>query len=327
MRRATLLYRRPASQACAAALLLTTAVFLGAPSSAMAQGGSAVCSGSTQLARAQTVGGLALEAGPYEITVRETGDLTCDQAREAFREILAEPGENLPDGWQVDLTARSFAQEDGSDAFTINPVVPPIAADGGGLSWDDIESWMVIWLPIIFMALIAAFLLMTLRYMPRTKPQEIKPASASAVKWQDVAAGEESKGELREVVDFLRDPKRFRNLGARVPRGILLHGPPGTGKTLLAKAVANESNAKFFAQSASSFVEMFAGLGAARIREIFKEAKEKAPSIMFVDEIDSIAPKREEVTGEVEGRVVPQLLSLMDGLEARGKVIVMAATN
>src|ERR671915_543240 len=134
MRRATLLYRRPASQACAAALLLTAAVFLGAPSSAMAQGGSAVCSGATQVARAQTVGGLALEAGPYEITVRETGDLTCDQAREAFREILAEPGENLPDGWQVDLTARSFAREDGSDAFTINPVVPPIAADGGGVS-------------------------------------------------------------------------------------------------------------------------------------------------------------------------------------------------
>src|SRR5919106_6730794 len=121
-------------------LLLLAAVFSGAPSSAMAQGGSAVCSGSTQVARAQTVGGLALEPGPYEITVRETGDLTCDQAREAFREILAEPGENLPDGWQVDLTARSFAREDGSDAFTISPVVPPIAADGGGLNWDDIES-------------------------------------------------------------------------------------------------------------------------------------------------------------------------------------------
>src|ERR671914_57653 len=289
MRRATLLYRPPASQACAAALLLTAAVFLGAPSSAMAQGGSAVCSGATQVARAQTVGGLALEAGPYEITVRETGDLTCDQAREAFREILAEPGENLPDGWQVDLAARSFAREDGSDAFTINPVVPPIAADGGGLSWDDIESWMVVWLPIIFMALIAAFLLMTLRYMPRTKPQQIKPASASAVRWDDVAGVEESKDELREVVEFLRDPKRFRKLGARVPKGILLHGPPGTGETLLAKAVANESKAEFFAQSASSFVEMFAGLGAARIRRLFREARKEAPSIVFIDELDAVA--------------------------------------
>src|SRR5918998_1113181 len=179
-------------------LLLIAAVFLGVSSSAMAQGGSAVCSGSTQVARAQTVGGLALEAGPYEITVRETGDLTCDQAREAFREILAEPGENLPDGWQVDLTARSFAREDGSDAFTINPVVPPIAADGGGLSWDDIESWMVVWLPIIFMALIALFLLMTLRYMPRTKPQQIKPASAGAVKGGDAAGGAGAEDAARK---------------------------------------------------------------------------------------------------------------------------------
>src|ERR671914_924208 len=327
MRRATLLYRRPASQACAAALLLIAAVFLGAPSTAMAQGGSAVCSGATQVARAQTVGGLALEAGPYEITVRETGDLTCDQAREAFREILAEPGENLPDGWQVDLTARSFAREDGSDAFTINPVVPPIAADGGGLSWDDIESWMVVWLPIIFMALIAAFLLMTLRYMPRTKPQQIKPASASAVRWEDVAGVEESKDELREVVEFLRDPKRFRKLGARVPKGILLHGPPGTGKTLLAKAVANESKAEFFAQSASSFVEMFAGLGAARIRRLFREARKEAPSIVFIDELDAVGATRgKDISGEKD-QTLNQLLVELDGFADRDEVVVIAASN
>src|ERR671914_1671065 len=327
MRRATLLYRRPASQACAAALLLIAAVFLGAPSTAMAQGGSAVCSGATQVARAQTVGGLALEAGPYEITVRETGDLTCDQAREAFREILAEPGENLPDGWQVDLTARSFAREDGSDAFTINPVVPPIAADGGGLSWDDIESWMVVWLPIIFMALIAAFLLMTLRYMPRTKPQQIKPASASAVRWEDVAGVEESKDELREVVEFLRDPKRFRKLGARVPKGILLHGPPGTGKTLLAKAVANESKAEFFAQSASSFVEMFAGLGAARIRRLFREARKEAPSIVFIDELDAVGATRgKDISGEKD-QTLNQLLVEMDGFGKSDDLVVIAASN
>src|SRR5918996_2827557 len=200
-----------------ATLLLVLAAVLGAPSYAMAQGGAATCSGSTQVARAQTVGGMRLEPGSYEITVRETGDLTCDQAREAFREILAEPGENLPDGWQVDLTARSFAREDGSDAFTINPVVPPIAADGGGFGWDDIESWMVVWLPIIFMALIAAFLLMTLRYMPRTKPQQITPASASAVRWEDVAGVEGAKEEVGEGGEFLRDPKRFRKVCAREP--------------------------------------------------------------------------------------------------------------
>ena len=108
---------------------------------------------------------------------------------------------------------------------------------------------------------------------------------------------------------------------------MLLYGPPGTGKTLLAKAVANESNAHFISISGPEIMSKFYGESEARLREIFKEAREKAPTIVFIDEIDSIAPKREEVTGEVERRVVSQLLSLMDGLEARGKVIVIAATN
>src|SRR5918996_3043125 len=308
-------------------LLFIAAVFPGAPSSAMAQGGSAVCSGSTQVARAQPVGGLALEPGPSEIPVRETGDLTCDQAREEFRDILAEPGEDLPEGWQVDLTARSFGREDGSDAFTINPVVPPIAADDGGFGWADIESWMVVWLPIIFMALIAGFLLLTLRYMPRTKPQQIKPSSASAVRWDDVAGVEESKDELREVVEFLRDPKRFRKLGARVPKGILLHGPPGTGKTLLAKAVANESKAEFFAQSAASFVEMFVGLGAARIRRLFRQARKEAPANVFIDELDAVGATRgKDISGEKD-QTLNQLLVELDGFSGSDEVVVIAASN
>ena len=113
--------------------------------------------------------------------------------------------------------------------------------------------------------------------MPRVKPMEITPGSESAVSWNQVAGLDEAKAELQEVVDFLRDPKRFEKLGARVPRGILLYGPPGTGKTLAAKAVASESGATFYAQSASSFVEMFAGLGAARIRKLFEEARKNAP--------------------------------------------------
>jgi cell division protease FtsH len=329
MRRATLLYRRPASQACAAALLLLAAVFLGAPSSAMAQGGSAVCSGSTQVARAQTVGGLALEPGSYEITVRETGDLTCDQAREEFRDILAAPGENLPEGWQVDLTARSFAQDDGTNAFSINPVVPPVAADDGGFSWADVESWMVVWLPILFMGLIAVVLILMLRFMPsfKMKPQEIEPQSSESIRWEDVAGVEEAKDELREVVEFLRDPKRFRALGATVPKGVLLHGPPGTGKTLLAKAVANESNAKFFAQSASSFVEMFAGLGAARIRRLFKEARKQAPAIIFIDELDAVGATRgSDISGEKD-QTLNQLLVELDGFDGRNAIIVIAASN
>ena len=123
------------------------------------------------------------------------------------------------------------------------------------------------------MGLLVFFLWRTMKLMPKTKPQEIKPDSAGSIKWDEVAGADEAKAELQEVIDFLRDPKRFRELGAKVPKGILLHGPPGTGKTLLAKAVANESGAQFFAQSASSFVEMFAGLGAARIRRLFAEAR------------------------------------------------------
>jgi transitional endoplasmic reticulum ATPase len=125
----------------------------------------------------------------------------------------------------------------------------------------------------------------------------------------------------------LRHPEIFEKLGVEAPKGILLYGPPGTGKTLLAKAVATESNAHFIPISGPEIMSKFYGESEARLREIFKEAKEKAPTIVFIDEIDSIAPKREEVTGEVERRVVSQLLSLMDGLEGRGKVIVIAATN
>ena len=166
-----------------------------------------------------------------------------------------------------------------------------------------------------------------LRYMPRTKPQEIKPSSAARCSWEDVAGVEESKDELREVVEFLRDPKRFRKLGARVPRGILLHGPPGTGKTLLAKAVAHESNATFFAQSASSFVEMFAGLGAARIRRLFRQARKERPAIIFIDELDAVGATRgKDISGEKD-QTLNQLLVELDGFAERDEVVVIAASN
>src|ERR1041385_5654892 len=148
------------------------------------------------------------------------------------------------------------------------------------------------------------------------------------VAYEDIGGLKEEMQKVREMIELpLRHPKIFEKLGIEAPKGVLLHGPPGTGKTLLAKAVANESNAHFISISGPAIMSKFYGESEARLREIFKEAKEKAPSIMFVDEIDSIAPKREEVSGEVERRVVSQLLSLMDGLEGRGKVIVMAATN
>ncbi|MDC0170167.1 CDC48 family AAA ATPase [Candidatus Nitrosopelagicus sp.] len=148
------------------------------------------------------------------------------------------------------------------------------------------------------------------------------------VTYEDIGGIRGEIKKVREMIELpLRHPEIFEKLGIEAPKGVLLYGPPGTGKTLLAKAVANESQAHFISISGPEIMSKFYGESEARLREIFKEAREKAPSIIFVDEIDSIAPKREEVTGEVERRVVSQMLSLMDGLEARGKVIVISATN
>src|SRR5918996_244666 len=148
------------------------------------------------------------------------------------------------------------------------------------------------------------------------------------IAYEDIGGLKEEIQKVREMIELpLRHPEIFEKLGIEAPKGVLLYGPPGTGKTLLAKAVSNETSAHFISISGPEIMSKFYGESEARVREIFKEAKEKAPSIIFIDEIDSIAPKREEVTGEVERRVVSQLLSLMDGLEARGKVIVIAATN
>jgi cell division protease FtsH len=310
-----------------ASLLCAFAVLLCAAPTALAQGGAAECRQPVKLAGEQQVSAITLPKGSYRVTIHETGDLTCDQAREYFREILAAPGATLPDGWQVDLPGLSFVRKDGSDGFSVAHAPVPAGAGGGGLSWDDVTNWAVIWLPIIFLGIVSFGLLWMLRLMPRTKPQEIKPSSAGAVSWTDVAGVEESKDELREVVEFLRDPKRFRKLGARVPRGILLHGPPGTGKTLLAKAVAHESNATFFAQSASSFVEMFAGLGAARIRRLFRQARKETPAIIFIDELDAVGATRgKDISGEKD-QTLNQLLVELDGFSARDQIVVIAASN
>src|ERR1041384_537099 len=198
-------------------------------------------------------------------------------------------------------------------------------------------DWLVVfrdefanWLPLLFgvlLILMTYILWRTLQVMPRVTAAKTIVANSS-VTWQEVAGLEEAKDELAEVVDFLRDPRRFARLGARVPKGILLYGPPGTGKTLLAKAAAHESGAQFYSQSAASFVEMFAGLGAARIRKLFETARKNAPSIIFIDELDAVGAAR---TGagfnREQDQTLKQLLVEPDGLAPEAQVVLMAASN
>ena len=154
--------------------------------------------------------------------------------------------------------------------------------------------------------------------------------STHGIRFADVAGEDEAKENLQEIVDYLHDPKKYEEIGASMPKGILLVGPPGTGKTMLAKAVAGESNVPFFSISGSEFVEMFVGMGASKVRDLFKQAKEKAPCIVFIDEIDAIGQKRN--SGQLGGndereQTLNQLLTEMDGFEGNSGVIILAATN
>jgi cell division protease FtsH len=194
----------------------------------------------------------------------------------------------------------------------------------------EIQEWALQWEPVVAILFFTAIIFVMwrmLKVMPRVKPQQIKPASNQSVGWDDIAGVKEAKAELHEIVEFLRDPGEFEKLGAKVPKGILLHGPPGTGKTLLAKAVAHESGAQFFAQSAAAFVEMFAGLGAARIRRLFAIARKHEPAIIFIDELDAVGGRRGmDISGEKD-QTLNQLLVEMDGFATSGRLVVIAASN
>src|SRR5256714_7754754 len=194
-----------------------------------------------------------------------------------------------------------------------------------------LRDFVVNWWPLLgltfYMVLLYIFWRM-LQLMPRVKPATVIVDPHTAIEWGDIAGADEAKAELLEIVEFLRDPKRFHELGAVVPKGVLLYGPPGTGKTLLARAAANESGAKFYAQSASAFVEMFAGLGAARIRKLFAEARKHAPAIIFIDELDAVGAAR---TGHgfnrEQDQTLNQLLVELDGFGTSARVVVLGASN
>src|ERR1700691_1420197 len=175
----------------------------------------------------------------------------------------------------------------------------------------DIQNWSYQWSSVVMIVFFMALIYLmwrTLKVMPRVKPQQIKPSSNQSVAWKDIAGADEAKAELQEIVEFLRDP-------------------PGTGKTLLAKAVAHESGAQFFAQSAAAFVEMFAGLGAARIRRLFAIARKQEPAIIFIDELDAVGGRRgADFSGEKD-QTLNQLLVEMDGFATSGRLVVIAASN
>src|SRR5947208_4117178 len=193
------------------------------------------------------------------------------------------------------------------------------------------RDFVVNWWPLMgltFYIILLYIFSRMLQLMPRVKPAEVDTRSRQAVTWSDVAGVDEVRAELQEVVDFLRNPRQFERLGARIPKGILLHGPPGTGKTLLAKAAANESGATFFSASASSFIEMFAGLGAARIRRLFKDARKKAPAIIFIDELDAIGTARSgHSLNREQDQTLNQLLVELDGFGGEDQLALMGASN
>lgn len=193
-----------------------------------------------------------------------------------------------------------------------------------------IPSFLATWSPVLVLFLLGGLIWVAMKTIPRSQAKVQTPDSKSTVTWQDVAGVDEFRRELEEVVEFMRDPQRFKALGAKVPKGVMLYGPPGTGKTLLAKAVAGESGAMFYAQSASGFIEMFAGLGAARIRKLFEQARKNAPAIIFIDELDAVGGAR---TGGGDGgsrekdQTLNQLLVEMDGFSSGEQIVIIGATN
>ncbi len=268
-------------------------------------------------------------------------DLIADLENREVEEILVSPNKEAPTGYvtvifsdgKEELYATDIRElESMLRELGFEPVVEDIDRDG----------WMAVGLVILIVVVIAGifFLLMinmqnaagggNARMMNFGKSHAKLAAGDNPVKFDQVAGLKEEKEELEEIVDFLKEPGKFTRLGARIPKGVLLEGPPGTGKTLLAKAVAGEAGVPFFSISGSDFVEMFVGVGASRVRDLFQEAKKNAPCIVFIDEIDAVARRRGTGMGgghDEREQTLNQLLVEMDGFGVNEGIIVMAATN
>ena len=273
-----------------------------------------------------------------EITIKNTNNITGEYSQKAFQEGIV--SQNTEDSqWQFsDSESTSRFNTTMIDGDDIRPLL-----DANEVVYDAKieENWfdgIFMWLILIGLA-IAFWIFIFRRMNPGQQVLNIGKNKASLydkqkenkVSFKDVAGLEEAKAEVEEVVEFLKTPKKFTKLGGTLPKGVLLVGPPGTGKTLLAKATAGEADVPFFSLSGSDFVEMFVGVGAARVRDLFKQAKEKAPCIIFIDEIDAIGRSRGKgmMMGSNDERenTLNQLLSEMDGFNTDKGVIIMAATN
>ncbi|MBE7000610.1 MAG: ATP-dependent zinc metalloprotease FtsH [Ruminococcaceae bacterium] len=257
---------------------------------------------------------------------------------------------------QVEIRSNQilFTDKAGTQVYKTGPMNDPDLADrlhaaGASFSGEIIEepnfllSFLATWvLPMVIFVVIGQVMSRKMMNKMGGGPgamsfnmgksnAKIYVKSSGGIKFDDVAGEDEAKENLTEIVDYLHDPKKYTEIGASMPKGILLVGPPGTGKTMLAKAVAGEANVPFFSMSGSEFVEMFVGMGASKVRDLFKQAKEKAPCIVFIDEIDAIGGKRSTGGGmgghDEREQTLNQLLTEMDGFEGNTGVIILAATN
>src|SRR6056297_3073053 len=273
-----------------------------------------------------------------EVTITNRVEVTGEYSEKAYEEGIVERPQTTEDRWGMaqDNTGRfSTTMLEGDEIRSIfdeNEVVYDVPIE------EDWFSGILIWL--IPIALIIIFWIFIFRRMNpgqqvlnigKNKASLYDKQTENQISFKDVAGLEEAKAEVEEVVEFLQNPQKFTKLGGTLPKGVLLVGPPGTGKTLLAKATAGEADVPFFSLSGSDFVEMFVGVGAARVRDLFKQAKEKAPCIVFIDEIDSIGRTRgggmQMSSNDERENTLNQLLSEMDGFNSDNGVIIMAATN
>jgi cell division protease FtsH len=248
-----------------------------------------------------------------EYTLKSSSDTTVDDSSSVLDTQITTP---LPNDTELPSILREYDVE-----------ITAIAAEGGG--W---LQWMFILLPLIMIwGLLTSRLSTAPAFSVGKSKARIYSESSTRITFDDVAGVDEAKAELQEIVDFLQHTEKYTRLGAKIPKGVLLVGPPGTGKTLLARAIAGEAQVPFFSISASEFIEMFVGVGASRVRDLFEQAKRQAPCIVFIDELDALGKSRTTqgpLTGNDEReQTLNQLLAEMDGFEPNAGVILLAATN